>query len=142
MEQNSLWGKIQEMMGGHTSGVNTWDWEGGAPSPFTIRTPWLANAWHYDEQGRIVPNDPNSPSAPWNIPGATTTFDDYLASQPSRPTSPLANMLSDPNFVGTVKGTSGTSFQRNPMIPMFEQQSYGQRRSPLEEALRRLQGGM
>ena len=45
----------------------TWDWQGGEAAPSAIRTPWLAGAWHYDEFGRIVPNDPNNPSAPWNL---------------------------------------------------------------------------
>ena len=33
--------------------TNTWNWKAGEASPYGIRTPW-----HYDENGRIVPNKP------------------------------------------------------------------------------------
>ena len=36
----------------------TWDWQGGAASPFGIRTPSLAYNWHYDDEGGMVPNKP------------------------------------------------------------------------------------
>jgi hypothetical protein len=40
--------------------TNTWDWEGGEASPYGIRTPGLGWAWHYDETGNPVPNNPNT----------------------------------------------------------------------------------
>lgn len=37
---------------------NTWDWQGGEPSPYGIRSPSLGWQWHYDQFGKPVPNVP------------------------------------------------------------------------------------
>jgi len=59
----------------------SWDWEGGEASPYGIKTPWLGYQWHYDDQGVIVPNDPNNPLAPWNMQGSTQTYEDWYGQQ-------------------------------------------------------------
>ena len=81
----------------------SWDWQGGEAAPMGIRTPWLAHQWHYDEQGRIVPNNPDNPLAPWNRPGSTQTYEDWLGQQqPSsmfQPTAP-SSQPPTPKVVG------------------------------------------
>ena len=72
MQPASQTSSISEALGNMFQDMPTsWDWEGGEAAPFAIRTPWLAGAWHYDEAGSIVPNNPNHPMAPWNIIGQT-----------------------------------------------------------------------
>ena len=131
----------------------TWDWQGGEAAPFSIRTPWLAGAWHYDEFGRIVPNDPNNPSAPWNLgqptEGRMTMEEYYDYMGKLHPESMFAikptGAPAQPTTTQPMAGIEGQPPARAPRIgtiPFGAQGGYGRRRSPLEEALRRLQGGM
>lgn len=128
----------------------SWDWQGGEAAPSAIRTPWLSGAWHYDEFGRIVPNDPNNPRAPWNIENTGMSMEqyyDYMAEL--SPSSMFAiNTTGAPTQSATTQptpsaeGQPSTRASRLSPMPFGAQGGYGLRRSPLKEALRRLQGGM
>ena len=76
---SSPWADIMQNM------PTSWDWEGGESSPYGIRAPWLGYSWHYDESGRIVPNNPNHPMAPWNMAGSTQTYEGWLETQQPSP---------------------------------------------------------
>ena len=77
---------ISEALLNYTQNLPTsWDWQGGEASPYGIRTPWLAYQWHYDDPGVVVPNNPDNPFAPWNMPNTTQTYEDWYSRQQPSP---------------------------------------------------------
>lgn len=128
---------LNQVPGNFTPGITTWDWQGGEPAPLSIRTPWLASMWHYDEYGRIVPNDPSNPRAPWNMAGSTMNMEEwynYMGSQypgsewakedKARTERPLAGAISNA-LPSSALNTSQTLGRGRPLVLGGIEQSGG-----------------